>query len=87
MRLNEEVESVEELPDGKVAANLVSKKRLIADALLYAVGRAGNVDELNLAAANITGRDAPASPETVPARTGRRATPPQRTGHVTARAG
>jgi NAD(P) transhydrogenase len=53
MRLNEEVESVEELPDGKVAANLVSKKRIIADALLYAVGRQGNVDALNLPAAGI----------------------------------
>jgi len=53
MRLNEEVESVEELPDGKVAANLVSKKRIIADALLYAVGRAGNVDALNLTAAGL----------------------------------
>ena len=30
MRLNEAVESVEELPDGKVAANLVSKKRIAA---------------------------------------------------------
>jgi NAD(P) transhydrogenase len=53
MRLNEEVESVEELPDGKVAANLVSKKRINADALLYAVGRHGNVDRLDLAAAGI----------------------------------
>ncbi|HKT46982.1 MAG TPA: Si-specific NAD(P)(+) transhydrogenase [Candidatus Acidoferrales bacterium] len=53
MRLNEEVESVEELADGKVAANLVSKKRIIADALLYAVGRQGNVDELNLKAAKL----------------------------------
>jgi NAD(P) transhydrogenase len=53
MRLNEEVESVEELPEGKVAANLVSKKRIIADALLYAVGRAGNVDALNLPAAGL----------------------------------
>ena len=53
LRLNEEVESVEELADGKVAANLVSKKRVIADALLYAVGRQGNVDALNLGAANI----------------------------------
>jgi len=44
LRLNEEVASVEELPDGKVAANLVSRKRVIADALLYAVGRSGNVD-------------------------------------------
>lgn len=53
MRLNEEVESVEELPDGKVAANLVSKKRINADALLYAVGRQGNVERLDLAAAGI----------------------------------
>jgi NAD(P) transhydrogenase len=53
MRLNEEVESVEALPDGKVAANLVSKKRINADALLYAVGRQGNVERLDLAAAGI----------------------------------
>jgi NAD(P) transhydrogenase len=57
MRLNEEVESVEELPDGKVAANLVSKKRIIADALLYAVGRGGNVEPLNLPAAGLTADD------------------------------
>ena len=54
MRLNEEVESVEELPDGRVAANLVSKKRVMGDALLYAVGRQGNVDQLNLAAAGVS---------------------------------
>ncbi len=53
LRLTEEVESVEELPDGKVAANLASKKRIIGDALLYAVGRQGNVDALNLRAAGI----------------------------------
>ena len=52
MRLNEEVESVEE-SDGSVVANLESKKKLQGDALLYAVGRQGNVDELNLAAAGI----------------------------------
>jgi NAD(P) transhydrogenase len=57
MRLSEEVESVEELPDGKVAANLVSKKRIIADALLYAVGRAGNVEALNLPAAGLQADD------------------------------
>ena len=51
MRLNEEVESVEELPDHTVVANLKSKKKVNGDALLYAVGRQGNVDELNLAAA------------------------------------
>jgi len=53
MRLNEEVESVEELPDGTVVANLESKKKLSGDALLYAVGRQGAVDGLNLAAAGI----------------------------------
>ncbi|HLZ51081.1 MAG TPA: Si-specific NAD(P)(+) transhydrogenase [Candidatus Acidoferrum sp.] len=57
MRLNEEVESVEELPDGKVAANLVSKKRINGDALLYAVGRQGNVDKLDLSAAGIASDD------------------------------
>jgi NAD(P) transhydrogenase len=57
LRFNEEVESVEELPDGKVAANLVSKKRIIADALLYAVGRQGNVDPLNLPAAGLQADD------------------------------
>jgi len=50
MRLNEEVESVEEMADGTVVANLESKKKVQGDALLYAVGRQGNVDELNLAA-------------------------------------
>jgi NAD(P) transhydrogenase len=54
MRLGEEVASVEELPDGTgVVANLESKKRVSGDALLYAVGRQGNIDELNLQAAGI----------------------------------
>jgi NAD(P) transhydrogenase len=57
MRLSEEVESVGELPDGKVAANLVSKKRIVADALLYAVGRQGNIDQLNLQAAGVESDD------------------------------
>jgi NAD(P) transhydrogenase len=57
MRLNEEVESVEELPDGKVAANLGSNKRIVGDALLYAVGRQGNIDGLNLAAARVEADD------------------------------
>ena len=52
MRLNEEVESVEQIDD-QIVANLESKKKLTGDALLYAVGRQGNVDELNLAAAGI----------------------------------
>jgi NAD(P) transhydrogenase len=67
MRLGEEVECVEELavqpsskdtllgtaPLGNVVANLQSKKKVSGDALLYAVGRQGNVDELNLAAAGL----------------------------------
>lgn len=53
MRLNEEVASVEETPEGGVVANMKSNKRILGDALLYAVGRQGNVDELNLAAAGL----------------------------------
>jgi NAD(P) transhydrogenase len=67
MRLGEELESVEELavhpsskdtllgtaPLGNVVANLMSKKKVSGDALLYAVGRQGNVDDLNLAAAGL----------------------------------
>jgi len=53
MRLNEAVESVEEMSDGTVVANLESKKKVSGDTLLYAVGRHGNVDELNLSAAGI----------------------------------
>jgi NAD(P) transhydrogenase len=53
LRLGEEVESVEELPPDTVVANLESKKRVSGDALLYAVGRQGNVDDLDLAAAGL----------------------------------
>jgi NAD(P) transhydrogenase len=48
MRLNEEVSSVEETAEGTVVANLESKKKVSGDALLFAVGRQGNVDELCL---------------------------------------
>jgi len=54
MRLNEEVESVEEATGGGVIANLHSKKKISGDTLLYAVGRQGNVDEMNLEAAGIS---------------------------------
>jgi len=53
LRFSEEVSSVEEMPDGTVIANLESRKKISGDALLYAVGRQGNVDELNLAAAGL----------------------------------
>jgi NAD(P) transhydrogenase len=57
MRLNEEVQSVEEATTASgpgVVAYLESNKKIPGDALLYAVGRQGNVDELNLAAAGLT---------------------------------
>ncbi len=57
MRLNEEVQSVEEAAGGtgqNVVAYLESNKKVPADALLYAVGRQGNVNELNLAAAGLS---------------------------------
>lgn len=53
MRLNEEVVSVEETAEGSVVATLESKKKISGDTLLYAVGRQGNVSELNLACAGI----------------------------------
>jgi NAD(P) transhydrogenase len=53
LRLGEEVNSVEELQLGTVVANLASQKRVSGDALLYAVGRQGNIDGLNLAAAGL----------------------------------
>ncbi len=53
MRLGEEVISVEEMPDGAVIANLESKKKIVGDALLYSIGRQGNVDSLNLASAGL----------------------------------
>jgi NAD(P) transhydrogenase len=48
MRLGEELTSVEELPDGTVIANMQSNKKISGDALLYAVGRQGSVEELKL---------------------------------------
>ena len=53
LRLNEEVETVEASPDGAVTATLKSRKKVSGDALLYAVGRQGNVDQLNLPAAGL----------------------------------
>jgi NAD(P) transhydrogenase len=52
-RLNEEVESVTKSPDGKVCAALQSGKQVWSDGLLYAVGRQGNTESLNLSAAGL----------------------------------
>jgi NAD(P) transhydrogenase len=56
MRLNEEVLSVEEASCG-VVARLKSNKVVNGDALLYAVGRQGNVESLNLSAAGLEADD------------------------------
>ncbi len=57
MRLNEEVSSVEESAGATGASGVValleSNKKVSGDALLYAIGRQGNVDELNLPAAGL----------------------------------
>jgi NAD(P) transhydrogenase len=53
MRLGEELKSVEEPQPGTVVANLESNKKVSGDALLYAIGRQGAVEDLNLAAAGL----------------------------------
>ena len=52
-RLGEEVGHVSKNPAGKVCATLKSGKQVWSDALLYAVGREGNTDSLNLAACGL----------------------------------
>jgi NAD(P) transhydrogenase len=56
LRLGEEVERVE-TTGGSVVATLKSQKKILGDALLYAVGRTGNVEHLNLAAAGLEADD------------------------------
>ena len=53
MRLNEEVERWRSCRTGPWLRIWRARRRSQGDALLYAVGRQGNVDELNLAAAGI----------------------------------
>jgi NAD(P) transhydrogenase len=52
-RLREEVESVFRSSDGKVCASMKSGKQIWSDALLYAVGRQGNTESLNLEACGL----------------------------------
>jgi NAD(P) transhydrogenase len=53
MRLNEEVASVEDKGKDGVVARMKSNKVINGDVLLYAVGRQGNVDDLNLQSAGL----------------------------------
>lgn len=54
LRFNEEVRAVEPIPGKGVVAYTESNKSISCDALLYAVGRQGNVDQLNLEAAGLS---------------------------------
>ncbi|MCW5945594.1 MAG: Si-specific NAD(P)(+) transhydrogenase [Fimbriimonadales bacterium] len=56
-RLGEEVARVEIEPDGGVNAFTQSNKQLHADAVIYAAGRQGNTDQLNLEAAGLSADD------------------------------
>ena len=71
LRLGEEVAGVERRPDGDVLTVLASGKRIPSDAVLYAAGRQGATDGLELAAAGPRGRRAR------PHRGRRRATAPR----------
>jgi NAD(P) transhydrogenase len=53
LRLGESVAKVEKDERGKVIAHLKSGKKVAGDVLLYTVGRQGNTDRLNLAAAGL----------------------------------
>jgi NAD(P) transhydrogenase len=53
LRLGEEVAAVERRPDGTAVTHLVSGKRIPSDVVLYAAGRQGATDDLNLAAAGL----------------------------------
>jgi NAD(P) transhydrogenase len=52
-RLGEDVTSIDQLGEGRVAMQLESGKRLIAENVLYAAGRVGDTIDLNLPAAGL----------------------------------
>ncbi len=52
-RFGEEMESVTKAASGKVVVNLKSKKEIHSQVVLYAVGRQGNTEGLNLEAAGL----------------------------------
>ena len=52
-RLGESVTDIHREPSGRVVVELESQKRIIADTVLYSVGRVGDTDHLNLSAAGL----------------------------------
>jgi NAD(P) transhydrogenase len=53
-RLGEEVDGVARRPDGCVVATLKSRKEIVSETVLYAVGRQGNTASLNLPKAGLS---------------------------------
>jgi NAD(P) transhydrogenase len=53
LRLNEEVVAIEKTPNGRVAVHLKSAKQILSPTLVYAVGRVGAIQRLNLEAAGL----------------------------------
>ena len=53
LRLGESVDHIDVVGDTHVEASLVSQKRVCAQTLLYAIGRQGATEQLNLAAAGL----------------------------------
>ncbi|GGF80839.1 NAD(P)(+) transhydrogenase [Rhizobium wenxiniae] len=51
--LGQKAEKVEKLPDGKIAVTVDTGRRIVADMVLYAAGRVGATDTLNLSAAGL----------------------------------
>jgi len=51
--LGQKADKVERLPDGKVSVTVDTGRRIIADMVLFAAGRMGATDNLNLAAAGL----------------------------------
>ena len=53
LRLGEQVTEIVKTPSGRVVVELESRKRLVADTVLFCVGRTGDTESLNLAAAGL----------------------------------
>jgi NAD(P) transhydrogenase len=51
--LGQKAEKVEHLPDGKVSVTIDTGRKIITDMVLFAAGRMGSTDSLNLAAAGL----------------------------------
>ena len=53
-RLGENVDTIRKMPGNRVAVELESRKRLVAETVFFSVGRVGETDHLNVAAIGLT---------------------------------